>query len=89
MQAIAHLNLRLRVRLWPVDAHEFDKTGKNKWRPQMEAVKRILAKMVGEEISAEEIQMVSGGENEHINDSMCAGATITGYAEYDEPICDS
>lgn len=56
----------------------------------MEAVKRILAKMVGEEISAEEIAMVSGAGEGHSGDSMCGGGwMITGYAENDEPICDS
>jgi hypothetical protein len=51
----------------------------------MEAAKRILAKVVGEEISAEEIEMVSGGGG--VDDNMCGGC-ITGFGEWGEALCD-
>lgn len=53
---------------------------------KMEAAKRILSKMVGEEISMEEMDLLSGA-GDHVDDRSC-GDYLTGYAEYGEPLCD-
>ncbi|WP_374580058.1 hypothetical protein [Pseudoduganella sp.] len=55
----------------------------------MEAVKRILAKVVGEEVSVEELEMVAGAGRDKVGDHYCGGGAVTGFGEYDEPICDA
>jgi hypothetical protein len=52
----------------------------------MEVVERILSKVVGKELSVEEIELVGGGQNDHC---VSAGGYWTGgevagiYCDYD------
>lgn len=67
----------------------FRKTGKY-LEIRMEAVKRILAKVVGEEVSVEELEMVTGAGRDKVSDHYCGGGgTVTGFGEGNEPICDA